>query len=530
MSLPGMPPALVTLTDKMNYAYSGPQTVGRFSIFDIDLADLKLSFTDRTPCIWVQSNDLRDLSPVELSQHLQDVARQKGWNNEKVLVFMDGELPLIREYLPRYLPAFILFGKKDQEQIQKADAPTAILFDVLCHQLKRSYLAPYEVHLPVAGNRFFGRQTEINKVLQHGINSYLFLGIRRIGKTSLLQELQRLMDKYDPPEEGQRRRVYLDCSVVTTEEEFLRAVITEVDPRGLKFLLGRAVQSKRYKRMMFDHFVSIYGAPMTFLIDEIDRLLYNLGEDTSLLDVLRSAATSGKVRFIMAGFRRPLNQYGSEQSPFYNFAEKVRLGKMLRNDVKDMVLVPMEQLGVKFKNREGVVNRILSETGGLPNYIQFYCQTLLEKIDETGRNEISEDDLELVYDNREFRDFVIETFMSNTERVEQALVYALIAEDRYPMGDGVFSQRDIDEVLKHRNLRLTLDQLERVCRNLEVGGVLNQVGRDYEFAVPLLQRTLNEARDVNFLFDKIHEEIQIENLLLKAGEENRIGYANRRDR
>ncbi len=506
-----MPLALQTLTDKLKFSFSGPEQVGQFQTFSIDLADLKLSLTDRTPCVWVQADDVRELSPISLSQHLKDVARQMNWNNEKVLVFLDGESPLLREYLPKYLPAFIILTSADQTNVHSANAPTIALLDILRRQVNRANLAPYEVHVPVAGNRFFGRQPEINKVLQHATSSYIFLGIRRIGKTSLLLELQRLLNKLDPPEPGQRRRVYIDCSVVTSEEEFLQAIINEVDPRGMKFLMGRAMQSKRYKRMMFDHFVSLHGEPMTFLIDEIDRLLANLDREGELFDVLRSAATSGKVRFVMAGFRKPMHLYGSEESPFYHFAYKIRLGKMQRNDVKDMVLMPMESLGIKIKNREGVVNRIMRETGGLPNYVQFYCQTLLEQVDETGREEIDEDDLSSVYDNREFRDFVLETFMTNTERVEQALVYALIAEDQSPLKNSTFSERYIDDVLKARGIPLTLDALERVCRNLDVGGVFNQVGKDFEFAVPLLVRTLDEARDVEFLFEKMREEIRSEN-------------------
>ena len=512
MSSIGMPPALFTLSDKLKFAITPPEQVGRFHIYFIDLADLKLSLTDRTPCIWVQAIDLQELAPMTLSQHLRDAARQMNWNNEKILVFLDGESPLLREYLPKYLPAFIILDQTTQANIQSANAPTVVLLDALRRQLNRANLSPYEVHIPVAGNRFFGRKPEINKVLQHPTSSYLFLGIRRIGKTSLLLELQRLMNKFDPPEPGQRRRVYIDCSVISSEEEFLQAVINEVDPRGMKFLMGRATQSKRYKRTMFDHFVSLHGEPMTFLIDEIDRLLMNLGDERELFDVLRSAATSGKVRFIMAGFRRPMHLYGSEQSTFYHFADKIRLGKMQRNEVKDMVLVPLESLGIKFKNREGVASRILRETGGLPNYVQFYCQTLLEQVDETGREEIEEDDLGSVYNNREFRDFVLETFMTNTERLEQALVYALIAEDQSPLKNSTFSERYIDEVLKRRHIPLNLEGLERICKNLEVGGVFNQVGKDYEFAVPLLVRTLCEARDVEFLFETMREEIQAENL------------------
>lgn len=103
-----------------------------------------------------------------------------------------------------------------------------------------------------------------------------------------------------------------------------------------------------------------------------------------------------------------------------------------------MIVVPMERLRIGIQNRENVINRINRETAGLPNYVQFYCKTLLEQLDEEEREAITEDDLQFVYENREFRNFVLDTFMSNTEPVERALVYALVASDARPAGQSIF--------------------------------------------------------------------------------------------
>ncbi|MCP4626263.1 MAG: hypothetical protein GY850_22550, partial [bacterium] len=342
----------------------------------------------------------------------------------------------------------------------------------------------------------------------------LFIGIRRIGKTSLLKEIQRRMDRIDPPAENQIRRLYIDCTVISSEQEFLRTLTYQLDPAELKLLMGRAAKSKRYQRMMFDRFASLHGQPITFLIDELDRLLAHIGNQRGLFDVLRAAAIAGKARFIMAGFRRAMEAATNQQSPFFNLAAEVRLGRLKLVDVKHMVLGPLERLRITIQNREGVVNRINRETAGLPNYVQFYCKTLLEHLDDEGRDTIIEDDLSSVYDNREFRDFVLDTFMSNTESLERALVYALAAEDRSPGKQQRFSQRMMDSLLKKRKLDLKYEYLDRACRSLEVAGVFNQVGRDFEFAVPLFQRMLHETRDVDFLFEKTREEILTAKLLI----------------
>ena len=268
-----LPVALRAITERLNFSFRGPITVGRFQSYEVDLSDWNLSLTDRNPCIWVKSDDLIELSPSELALNLKDVVREQGWQNSTVLVFIDGSSNSIHNHLPKALPTFLLVDRKQQNSVQQAHSPTATMLDILLSQMSRSQLAPYETSKPVIGSRFFGRGAEINKVLQHPEKNYLFVGIRRIGKTSLLKEIKRLMDHNDPSKEDQRRRLYVDCTVISSEEEFLRTLTLELSPNYLKFLMGRSVQSNRYKKMMFDYFASQHGGPITFLVDEIDRLL-----------------------------------------------------------------------------------------------------------------------------------------------------------------------------------------------------------------------------------------------------------------
>lgn len=511
---PDLPPALYTIVKRLNFHYSGPVTTGRFETFTVDLSDWNLSLMDANPCIWVKGRDQEALAPAELADSLKDVVRERGWQNSTVLLLVDGEVERLQPHLPTALPTFVTVSGSQQAQIEAAASPTAVMLDILLCQMSRSQLAPYETNKPVVGSQFFGRRSEINKVLQHPYTSYLFIGIRRVGKTSLLKEIKRRMDRYDPPGVNQTRRLYVDCTVITSAEEFLRTLTLQLDPSEMKMLMGRAAESKRYQRLMFDRFASLHGEPVTFLIDELDRLLVHLDHEWNLFDVLRAAANAGKARFIMAGFRQAMAASTNEQSPFFNLATPIHLGRLKRSDVSHMVLTPLERLRVEVRNREGVVSRIIRETAGLPNYVQFYCKTVLEQLDEQGVSILSEDDLHFVYENDEFRNFVLDTFTSNTEVLERALVYALVAADS---GGGLrtipITQRAMDELLKSRRLSLTYEQLDRTCRNLEMAGVFNRVGKDFEFAVPLFQSMLHQTRDVDFLFEKAREEILAEKII-----------------
>ncbi len=508
-----MPLALRAITERLNFSYSGPQKVGRFQTYEMNLSDWNLSLADANPCIWIKKTDLKELSLPELADNVRDVVRERSWQNNTVILLVDGLSDALRTFLPPALPTFVIINQEQQAQIQMADSPTAITLDILLSQMPRSQLAPYETSKPVVGSKFFGRRAEINKILQHPNANYLFLGIRRVGKTSLLKELKLRMDRLDPPDKGQIRRLYVDCTVINSAEEFLRSLTYDLDPSELKLLIGRAAESNRYQRMMFDRFASLHGGQITFLIDELDRLLVKVSDQWGLFDALRAAANAGKARFIMAGFRQAMHASTNQQSPFFNLAEAINLSRLKRSEVRQMIVVPMERLRITIQNRENVINRINRETAGQPNYVQFYCKTLLEQLDEVGRDTITEDDLQFVYENREFRNFVLDTFMSNTEPVERALVYALISTDGHPAGQATFSQRSMDEVLKKRRLNLKYGQLDRACRNLTVAGVFNEIGSDFEFAVPLFQRMLRQTRDVDFLFDKVREEIMGAGLL-----------------
>jgi hypothetical protein len=480
--------------------------VGRFETFEVDLSDWSLSLTDTNPCVWVRASALEDLTMPRLADSLRDVVRERGWQNSTVLLFVDGQARKLRAYLPQALPTFVIINQAQQTRIQNAHSPTATTLDVLVRQMPLSQLAPYETSKPVTGSRFFGRKRQIDHVIRHPSTSYLFIGIRRIGKTSLLKEIKRRMDRLDPPGKDQIRRLYVDCTVINSEQEFLQTLVAELDPFEQKNLLRGAAQAKRYQNLMFDRFAELHGGPLTILVDELDRLLAHISDRGSLFDVLRSVSIAGKARFIMAGFRRAIAASTNKMSPFYNMGATIRLGRLTRSEVEHMVLAPMERLRIEFQDRDGVVNRIYRETAGLPNYVQFYCKALLEQLDEQRRRTIREDDLRSVFENREFRDFVLDTFISNTEPLERALVYALVAENEGLNGRR-FSQRLMDQILKKRKLALKYERLDRACRNLEVAGVFNQDKKDFEFAAPLFQHMLRETRDVEFLFEKAREEI-----------------------
>ncbi len=501
-------PTLQHISNKLKFQIRGPTKVGPFETFLVDLAEWKLSLTDANPCIWVRRDYLSGVDTRELADSLADVVRAQRWQNNTILVFLDGTVPPLRDWLSKVLPTWVIIDEKQQLAIRQTDTPTSIVQDIFLHQATRAQLAPYETGAPVIGNRFFGRRSELNRVLQHADTNYLFTGTLRMGKTSLLKEIQRIMDRNDPPQENQKRRLYVDCTTIKSEEAFLQAITLELAPDEVKQLMRRTNEAEHYKLQMFKRFATLHGSPITIFIDELDKLMFHITDESPLFEVLSVSSSSGKVRFIMAGFLGAMRAYSKAGSAFANFdKEVVQLGRLKRSDVRDMVLKPMLQLRISFQNMEAVVDRISRETGRLPNYVQYYCRILLEQLDEEQRDVISEDDLTSVYDDRDFRDVVVTTFEGATNLLERALLYALTAEDS-KLSYRAFSQREMIECLARRRLPIEYETLDTTCRNLEIAGFLNHSGRNYEFGVPLLQRILCETRDPEFLFEQARAEIE----------------------
>ncbi|MCX7838026.1 MAG: ATP-binding protein [Anaerolineae bacterium] len=498
-----LPYALRAL-ERLRHRIRGPQTVRRLDTFTVDLSAWKLSLSDRTPCIWVHSHEHLNLPAVDLAYAIRDVVRQQGWEHTTVLVLVDGTADELRQQLSRlFTTQFVIWDAKQQKEIFDASSPTRLMLDLFLEQIPRAQLSPYETSRWVTGSRFFGRSSDLKKIRSRPSNFMIF-GIRRIGKTSLLREVERLLDEEDPPTEGSRRHVYIECSTLQTPDDFYREVAAKFQA-PLKLFLERKAQSFRNATKMFDYLASEQRGQITFLLDEFDRLLEYTQHNLDFCTVLRQASQNKRARFIMAGFREMRRAMYNREHPFYNFGEPLYLEALERKDVAEMITQPFDALRVKLDGREEIVSRIFRETAGQPLFVQFYCQTLLEQLDRSEGNVISINDFQSVYDNTAFRDIVLTTFMDNSVPLERAIVFAMVGvQDKHER--EVFTIEDLDAELKRRGLVVTFNRLDEACRNLDTANILRRQGKAYSFRLPLFVRMLQENYSVEFGFKKARQE------------------------
>ena len=500
-----LPPFLSFLEQRLDARTRRHEVVLGLDVYEVDLSELMLRFSDRTPLILVKATDLAELGEVATAEIVDEVLRVRNLHERQPLIVVEGSGEAMRRYVRLNHIAAAVLDAADEQEIMESRRALAELLDRIVSQMSLVLLSPYEINKPVTGSRFFGRESEVRRLLYSGDTNFAVMGIRRIGKTSLLREAtRRLRERVleTDNEEAARRIFFMDCSTLRTPDDLMREVIRHYYPHDLMRLENR--QFPLFFPDFLRRMARRYEGQLVLLLDEFDVLLNADLNNEPLLNVLRTASNEGHCRFIIAGFRDLLEQSTRLQSPLFNFAKSLRLKEFSREDAGKMILGPLSNLRVRVERENEVVDRIFAETAGQPHLIQFYCSYIIDRLDHTDSRRLAPDDLLGIYEDENFRAFVLNTFMDNTTRREKAIVFSLVLK----LGDEPepFDLEEIESALTAQQIDVLLDDLERACRNLELAGALSKQGRNYRFSIPIFPSMLAKNYNVTHLLSKIRRE------------------------
>jgi DNA-binding winged helix-turn-helix (wHTH) protein len=247
---------------------------------------------------------------------------------------------------------------------------------------------PFVVGQWVRGEKFYGRSAMVDEVLGGNRNWLWLLGTRRIGKTSMLKQLELIaatspelgfvpvfwdLQGADRPEE-----VHLDFadSLLDAEEHLSRVGISISDIRADDCFdsLGRLRRQLLSKNLR-----------LLLLCDEVEELIQLNRQDPALLRKLRRALQSREgIRSVLASSSRlwRLAEAGEDTSPFLDgFTPPLYIGTLSDEEAGDLVRqsqLPGESQPV-FSDSE--VERIRDHCGNHPYLIQLLCRRALEHED-----------------------------------------------------------------------------------------------------------------------------------------------------
>jgi hypothetical protein len=251
---------------------------------------------------------------------------------------------------------------------------------------------------------FYGREQLTARMLStlHR-NSLMITGERRIGKTTFLHHLKRVL----AADEGGEWRffpVFIDLQGVP-EGVFFHALMTEVVD-GLELApearaeLRFAPEAKGYDARDFSHDLQRVIAELktrtgrkvklALLIDEVDVLNeYSESVNQRLRGIFMKSFSENLVAVMSGvGIKR---RWKSEVSPWYNFFDEVELTPFSREEAEALVREPVA--GV-FRWRPEAVERVIELSELRPYRVQKLCVHALNRMLEAGRSSIRLEDVD----------------------------------------------------------------------------------------------------------------------------------------
>ena len=242
---------------------------------------------------------------------------------------------------------------------------------------------PYIVGTAVSGNRFYGREAMIDKVLTGDRDYFCMMGNRRIGKTSFLRHLEFLVKEEQPNFIG----VYWDlqgCQVEADLIEQLKNGLLDaeekldeagIDYDGLEESANLFALLRRLKRGIIRA-----RKKLLLLVDESESLV-EIGEnDKGLLGKLRSVTQDASfVRTVLCASRRlsEVSQIELAGSDFLDGFEPVLFMSSLTDAHADS-LIAQSQTGQGLQVPNEMTTEIKEKTNRHPYLIQSICLYLYD--------------------------------------------------------------------------------------------------------------------------------------------------------
>jgi DNA-binding winged helix-turn-helix (wHTH) protein len=244
---------------------------------------------------------------------------------------------------------------------------------------------PYVVGQWVRGERFYGRSAQIAEILRGERDLVWLLGTWRVGKTSLLKQIE-LVSSADP--QPQFFAMYWDFQGVDTAaelhlnftdalldaEERLQRIGIDVDEITADDLF---VALERLRRRLRSQ-----GLGLLLLCDEVEELLGLQRSDPSLLRKLRHALQSRDgIRTVLASTIRlwALTGQTDDTSPFlHGFTPPIYIDRLTDDEARSLVsqsnLRPEEQPDID----DQTMTAILEHCDNHPYLLQLVCKRFVE--------------------------------------------------------------------------------------------------------------------------------------------------------
>ncbi|MFN2131755.1 MAG: AAA family ATPase [Anaerolineae bacterium] len=388
---------------------------------------------------------------------------------------------------------FIVLNGNDLRQILIARDPGKRLVEIILQQVDLTVVSPYVTSGPVPENMFFGREHELKTITRKiGDTSFALVGGRKIGKTSTLVKVYRLLCENGGPE----RTFYLDCQSVTSTEAFFEAAnaLWKLDPP-----IDSPEALRRYLVAKDD---GSHAQPVVVLLDEVDGLInYDVEHDHNLFKVLRALSQQRRCRFVFCGERVLHAQLHAADSPLFNFCDVIHLGYLKETAAQRIIREPMQTMGIAIQNPEEVVAGIIHLSSCHPNLVQYLCQQLILEANNRHSRQITPADLNRVRHSSSFHEYYLEVTWGNTTPLERAITLLIADRDEISFGE-------IQETVTGRGFEVGQEQVAEAVSGLRLNSILLKEGQQYRFSSAVFADVVRESQEIEILLNALGTEME----------------------
>ncbi len=377
----------------------------------------------------------------------------------------------IRKTLPRRYDAVIL---DDDALGRLLFAPNpAQTFAGMLHTRGHLALSPYSTSGEVKeAGMFFGRERLLREISKTETPRHMVVGPRRVGKSSLLRQLQQTLADKRPNLEVH----YLDLLGLSDPARVLK--------RLKRKLGGPDADGPDTIPALLEHRFSGADKPGLLLIDEVDGLIeQDAKAGYPVFTGLRTLQAEGICSYVVTGYRYLYRNALNQDSPLYNFATLEILGALDETQAVDLATVPMARLGIAYAD-DDTPKEIARRTGGYPAIVQLLCHHILKELKE-GTLVIEPQHLEAAVASHDVQEALHTIFEMNvTDPASKILVHRLVAKEAFTMKTAHQTLQSLTEA------QVPIGIVETLLRDLIISGFLKETGGRYGWTIPILREII----------------------------------------
>ena len=373
---------------------------------------------------------------------------------------------------------------------------------------------PYIIGIPIRQKeKFYGRREIfyfIETQLRQNVKIILLQGQRRIGKTSVLEQISNFIDLND--------FVFIQLSLEDKNSTNLEYLFEELaieikdyitDNLDIEESSVSCYNSSKFpntlnwfeKIFLPEVYETLDGKNVVLMLDEFDRL-DNINQETEnkFYKYLKQIVTRDKKLFLLPVIGKPVEELSEYFQDSFRQVILQKIGLLDDSDAKELIINPTKKL----KYQDEAIETILRLSANHPYFTQVLCFTLFNSAKARDRWEVTSQDVESILEKAITHSQTGLVSLINSLPIYEKVVFLAVAKSQDI--DGIKEQL---LTLEDYGVSVT-DALKKALKNLDKWGFLDKQNSSspqdfYQLKVEFVRRWLITNNFIKIFGEAIRE-------------------------